>query len=249
MSITHPVRFEATLLVCVLMMSSAASADARRSISPAPGSPSISLAMDAPAAERPLELPFWLGVEAGGGSSHAQWEGLEGDGFLRPFGVTLLTPASASHWRQRFSTSLDLSSASRWYRESYYDYVEHVVISYPRQLLASRTLFAAEVTWERMGGVEAKPWGFLGAGLALGVGEEYRSNRPDADGTSTLQFVSRTGLYLYSSSKMRFGFAARGAIGFPFTGSYGDETQYSAAALISVERSLLLPRRFVPASN
>lgn len=250
MFLTFRSEFRAALLAVFLLAGSVAPAAAAKRISiPLGAPPDVAADSAASIARRSLELPLWVGVEIGGGASHESWGGLDDKGVAGRLSMALLTPTFARNWRRRFSASLDLTNASQTYRRVDFSYDGQLAVYGQAKKTASRTIFTADLGWERVCGEESRPWGSLGAGLALGVGEESRSNVPDPEWTSLLQFVTRTGVYLYSSPEMRYGFSARGAVGFPFTGHYGDDSNYSLAVLFSVERSLSLPARFAPARD
>ena len=78
MFLTFRSELQAALLAGFLLAGSVAPAAAAKRISiPLGAPPDVAADSAASIARRSLELPLWVGVEIGGGTSHASWGGLD----------------------------------------------------------------------------------------------------------------------------------------------------------------------------
>lgn len=235
----------AVLLAALLCCSFPAGAHAAGRISSDASSPDSSRVLGGEAGRVPMAvLPIWVGADNLYAVYRSEWESMPRVGPRARFGVSMYLPMPRERVRSWTTVTYeeDALETKDWLVT--YDGFGGYVYS-PIHVAAATTLFSVRTGLDHVAGDEARPVGFLGAGLGLGHGMLYGSQGERAEHWSSYDFVVRGGLYAYPSRTARLGLVGLGVIGYRLAPRELHDVIAEFQLGVTLEGALQLPKRFV----
>lgn len=236
------------LLACLTLGLPFATIAASRSLS-SPADPPDSTRVQR--AKRTVALPVHLSVDLGVPLWQGEWMELRHDGTELAPGISVLMPTARRNLRTWLSVSYEqerigggvrllmMSGAGSPYA---YDRVR-------------ASLFTARLGADRTLGSEQRPDAYVGAGLGAGYGDYsafssqwgFVPNNPVHGGWAMYEGLARAGVYAYSSSSTRVGLQCQWSRSHRSASGGAIGVQQRVLFVLSVERSISIPRRLAVA--